>query len=349
MNEKNSFIERIKKKSKIDVITKDDVDKIKIQEFIDTGIYSLNALISGSPKKGLPAGKIIQFAGQQGVGKTLLSQEIMINAQKQGYIIIYYDSENAQDLDMLEKRGCDLEKFVYIPIDTVEDLKTSLLNIIEEKQEDEKIMVIIDSIGNLSTKKEIEDTLSNSEKKDMTRASQLKSFFRVITSRAGIKNIPIIIINHVYAAVNNFIPTSIPGGGSGSLYASSVIIELTKAQEKLSNGEVVGAIITAKTIKSRFSKERKKIKINVNFSKGINKYSGLLDLAIETKTLIDLGRGKYQYKDKKISKKDFSPEFFEKLLDEGFAEKLEKEFQYMNVNDLEFNDLIDVSIEEIEE
>lgn len=272
-----SFRERMLKASKSPYAGFfDDEDFGKIRDWIDTGSVVLNLVMSGDPFKGHPSGRVIQYAGPESVGKTYVCQETLINAQKQGYFVVYYDSELANDQESIIKRGINPDMLLYVPVPTVEDLITSLLNILEETDPNDKVMIIIDSIGNLSTKKELQDSTEGKDTRDMTRAQKLKALFRTATVQAGVKNIPIAAVNHVYANIGGglFGPSNVVAGGSGPAYASSGIFEFSKAQ--LKKGEdVVGGIFTARSVKNRFAREKTKVKFKITFGKGMSRYSGL--------------------------------------------------------------------------
>ena len=322
--------DRLKKatKSEYAAILSED-DTYVIRDWIDTGNYALNTLISGDPFKGFPSGRILQLAGPNSTGKTFINLEIVRIAQSQGWTVVYYDTEMAQDKNSFLERGIDIENLIYVPIDTVEKLSTSLFNILEEVEKDEKVMIVVDSIGNLSTIKEITDIQAENDKRDMTRAQKLKALFRTVTLRCGLKHVPLIGVNHVYASVGSFFPSNTVGGGSGSLYASSCIVELSKAQDKKGT-DVVGAIITCKSIKNRFAKEKQKIKININFNVGLDPYSGLLALAEEHGILPKTSTGRYLWKEKKLTKAAASkPEVMDEILhNEEFLAWLRAQFKY---------------------
>lgn len=179
----------------------DEGDYGKIRDYIDTGNVLMNCMLSADPDKGFPSGKIIQFAGPESVGKTFICLETVKAAQRAGYFIVYYDSEMANDAEGIIARGLDPASFLYVPVATVEELTTSLINILDEADPKEKLMVVVDSLGNLSTRKELQDSTDGSEKRDMTRAQKLRALFRTCTIKAGIKNVPFAAVNHVYAAV----------------------------------------------------------------------------------------------------------------------------------------------------
>jgi RecA/RadA recombinase len=332
--ETGSFIGRLKKAAKTeyaDVMS--DFDSIQPRDFISSGNYLFNALLSADINKGIPSGKVVSLTGPAGCGKTFTALEILKNAQKMGYTGILYDSEFANnDNEALKQRGIDTEKLLYIPIDTVENLKTSILNILEEITTNDKVMIIIDSLGNLSTNKEMNDSMDGSDKKDMTRAAQLKALFRTITMKAGVKQVSIVAINHVYAVVGAFFAQNVAGGGSGPAYMSSIVIEFSKAQDK-EGTDIVGAIITAKSVKNRFAKERSKIKFSINFNTGMNPYAGLLGFCEDEKIFKKDGQG-YIYKDVKYGRKELaSKAFWDNLLQAELGTYIHERFKYSSVVD----------------
>lgn len=307
-------------------------DEVQPREFISSGNYLLNCLLAADPNKGMPTGKIMTLAGPPGCGKTFTMFEIFKNAQKLGYTCVLYDSEFANnDKDALTARGIDIDNLLYIPIDTVENLKTSILNLVEEISPDDKVIIGIDSLGNLSTSKEMTDSIDGSDKKDMTRAAVMKALFRTITMKCGIKQIPVIGISHVYAAVGSFIPQNVVGGGSGIQYMSSIVIQMSKAQDKDSAG-VVGAVVTAKTDKNRFAKEKSKVKFTINFNTGMNPYSGLLGFFEEEKVFKKEGRS-YVYNGEKYGPKQLNKEFWDKELQGNLGEYLKNKFRYCSITD----------------
>jgi len=324
------------------VLMGEDDDRFEIKEWFDTGNLLLNALISADPYKGVPGGKIIQLAGPNSVGKTYFCLELLKATQKAGYFNILYDSEfannNKQDLI---KRGLDLDNLLWVGVDIVERLKTSVLKQLDEIQDGEKVAMMIDSIGNLSTIKEVTDSTEGNDKKDMTRAQQLKALFRTCTLKAGVKGVPMFLVNHVYAVVGSNVPTNQVGGGSGSLYMSSIILELSKAQDKNADGEIVGTWITCKSVKNRFARERQKIKVNINFKEGLGRYSGLFEFFYDEEEVFTRSGNYYKnpWTDHSLLKKDFTPEVWEEILKAGGADYLRNRFAYQS-------DAIDIPDEE---
>jgi len=252
----------------------------EVTEWIDTGNYHLNACVSGSLFGGWPNSRTCSIAGPSGTGKTFLVLNSVKRAIDMGYSVIYYDSEAAVDKDQMIKFGIDTSKVNYQPINTVQEFRTSVTTLTSKMQEVKraggktpKVMVILDSAGNLATQKEIEDAKSGSEKADMTRSKVLKSIFRIIMTPLADLKIPFIFTNHTYQT-QDFISRQVAGGGTGPEYAASIVLFLNKAQLKESTGEKAGIIVTAKPNKNRFAKPHN-IKFHLHFTKGMNRYVGL--------------------------------------------------------------------------
>ena len=276
-----SFADLNKEMSKISEYG-DTLDKSTISEidhFIPTGNFHLNACLTGSLFGGYPNNRAVALAGPSGTGKTYLILNAIKQAQKLGYSIIFYDSENAVDKHLVEKFGIDPKTFRYEPCNTVQEFRSSVTAItdvlIEQKKKGiklPKIMVVLDSAGNLATQKEIDDAKTGSSKADMTRAKLLKSTFRIIMTQFGICKIPFLFTNHTYQTQDLF-SRQVGGGGTGPEYAASIILFLGKA--KLKEGiEQTGIIVTAKPNKNRFAKPTP-IKFHISFNKGMNPYVGL--------------------------------------------------------------------------
>ena len=276
-----SFNDLNKEMSKIseygDTLDKSTVSKI--DHFIPTGNYHLNACLTGSLFGGYPNNRAVALAGPSGTGKTYLILNAVKQAQDMGYSIVFYDSENAVDLELVEKFGVDPSRFRYEPCNTVQEFRTSVTAITDTLMEQKKkgavlpkIMIILDSAGNLATQKEIDDAKSGSDKADMTRAKLLKSTFRILMTRMGICKIPFLFTNHTYMTQDLF-AKQVGGGGTGPEYAASIILFLGKA--KLKEGtEQTGIIVSARPNKNRFAQPLP-IKFHISFSKGMNPYIGL--------------------------------------------------------------------------
>ena len=249
--------------------------------FIDTGSYVFNALVSGSIYGGVPSNKITAIAGESSTGKTFfclgIVQHFLDSNPDAG--VIYFESESAISRQMIEDRGIDSQRMMIVPVTTVQEFRTQAIKILdkylEQKPEQRQpMMFVLDSLGMLSTSKEIEDSEAGKETRDMTRAQVVKSIFRVLTLKLGKADVPLLVTNHTYDVVGAYIPTKEMGGGSGLKYAASTIIYLSKKKEK-DGTEVVGNIIKCKAAKSRLTKENSDVETRLYYDRGLDKYYGL--------------------------------------------------------------------------
>ena len=260
-----------------DVISKSEFSKIT--EWIDTGNFHLNAVFSGDLFGGLPNNRTICLAGDSGTGKTFLLLNMVAQAQKMGYYIVYYDTEGAVDVDNIQSFGVDPERFDHQPVSDLAKFRTSITTMTKKLMEAKekgfttpKIMICLDSLGMLATTKEIDDAISGNTAADMTRAKSIRSLFRIITSDLTGLSIPFVFTNHTYASTGMF-PTINLSGGGGLVYSASVILALSKAQIK--DGAVqTGIIVSVKTLKNRFGKPIP-IKFHIRWDKGMNPYIGM--------------------------------------------------------------------------
>ena len=256
-----------------------------VDSFIDTGSYSFNALLSGSIYGGLPGNRITAIAGEAATGKTFFALGVVkhfLESDKNAGVI-YFESENAISKSMIESRGVDSNRLVVMPVATVQEFRTQSIKIIDkylEQPEDKRkpMMFVLDSLGMLSTTKEMEDTAAGKETRDMTRSQIVKSAFRVLTLKLGQANVPMIMTNHTYDVIGSMFPQKEMGGGSGLKYAASSIVYLGKRKEK-DGTEVVGNIIHCKNYKSRITKENAQIDVRLTYKEGLDRHYGLLDMA----------------------------------------------------------------------
>ena len=257
-----------------------------ITNYVDTGSYIFNALVSGSIYGGLPANKVTALAGESSTGKTFFALSVVRNFleanPKAG--VIYFETESAISKEMIESRGIDSKRMVLFPVATIEEFRTQACRILdkylkEPKDKREPMMFVLDSLGMLSTSKEMDDIANDKQVRDMTKSQTIKSVFRIITSKLGKLKIPMIVTNHTYKTMNPYGDPTDMGGGSGLKYAASTIITLTKSKEKDSSKEIIGNIIKVKTYKSRLTKENTQIATRLFFdSRGLDEYYGLLEL-----------------------------------------------------------------------
>ena len=266
-------------------LVEDGVEAGDVENFIDTGSYIFNALLSGSIHGGLPANKITALAGESATGKTYFLMGIVKNFldANPDAGVIYFESESAITKQMIVDRGIDAKRMVIVPVTTVQEFRTQAIRVLDtylaQNEADRKPMFLcLDSLGMLSTTKEVEDTTDGKETRDMTRAQVLKAAFRVLTLKLGKAKIPMVVTNHTYDVVGSMFPTKEMGGGSGLKYAASSIIYLSKKKEK-DGTEVVGNIVHCKNHKSRLTVENKMVDVRLTYDKGLDKYYGLLELA----------------------------------------------------------------------
>ncbi|AEC53087.1 UvsX [Synechococcus phage S-CRM01] len=278
--------------------------------FVDTGSYIFNALVSGSIFGGVSGNKITAIAGESSTGKTFFALAVVQNfldTHPNGSIV-YFDTESAITKSLLEDRNIDTSRVAIVNVATIEEFRNIALkacDIHTKKPESERtpLLFVLDSLGMLSTTKEVTDILDDKQVRDMTKAQLTKGAFRVLTLALGKANIPMIVTNHTYDVIGSYVPTKEMGGGSGLKYAASTIIYLSKKKEK-DGTEVIGNLIKAKTAKSRLSKENQEVTIRLFYDeRGLDKYYGLVDLAIEagiwTKTA-----GRIEVNGKKIYEKE---------------------------------------------
>lgn len=305
--------------------------------FIDTGSYVLNALLSGSIYGGLPNNKISCLAGDPATGKTFYAIGIasqFLRDHKDG-IVIYFDTEQAVTSDMFIERGIDPERIAVVPVATIEEFKTQSLKIVndilEQPEEDRKpIFMVLDSLGMLSTEKEMNDSAEGKNVRDMTKAQQTKATFRVLTLKLGKAKIPMLLTNHTYQVIGSYVPTKELGGGIGLKYAASNILTLSKSKDKTEEG-VVGNFIKCTNYKNRFVKENMQVETRLNYTSGLSRYYGLTDFAIKygifkkVSTRIELPDGTKVF-EKNL---DEDPEkYYTKDILDRLDKEIQKDFKY---------------------
>ena len=258
-----------------------------VDSFIDTGSYIFNGLLGGSIHRGLPSNKITAIAGESATGKTFFVLGMCKNFLDKNPDggVIFFESESAVTKDIIEERGIDSSRMVIMPVTTVQEFRHQAITVLDKyieqtAKERKPLLLVLDSLGMLSTTKEMEDTQAGKETKDMTRAQIVKAAFRVLTLKLGKAKVPLIITNHTYDVVGSMFPQKEMGGGSGLKYAACSIIYLSKRKEK-DGTEVVGNIIHCKNYKSRLTKENKVVDVRLTYDKGLDRYYGLLDLALK--------------------------------------------------------------------
>lgn len=323
-------------------IVADSKGAAEFEGYVDTGCYMLNAVLSGSLYGGLANNKITGLAGENSTGKTFIAlgmvREFLDADPTAG--VVYYDTEAAITKKMMEERGIDTRRVILAEPDTVQKFRHHAIKLVDKyietpKAKRPKMLMVLDSLGMLSTTKEVEDTADGKETKDMTRAQIIKAAFRILTLKLARAGIPMVCTNHVYAAMGSMYPTNEVAGGSGLKYSASSIAVLGKAKDK-DGTEVVGNFIRVKMLKSRLSKENSEVKLRLSYKTGLDRYYGLLDLAEEFKifkkisTRFELPDGRKVF-GKEINdhpEKYYTPEIMAKLEDAA-----RKKFSYGDQDD----------------
>ena len=297
------------------------------ETYVDTGSYIFNALCCGSILGGVSGNKITAIAGESSTGKTFFSLAVVqnfLNSNPDG-ICLYFDTESAITREVLESRGVDTKRTVVLNVVTIEEFRTKALQAVDKylklpEDKRQPMMMVLDSLGMLSTEKEITDALADKQVRDMTKSQLVKGAFRMLTLKLGQAKVPLIVTNHTYDVIGSYVPTKEMGGGSGLKYAASTIIYLSKSKEK-DGKDVIGNIIKAKTAKSRLSKENQQVSVRLYYDeRGLDRYFGLLELG-ELGGMWKNVAGRYEIDGKKVyakavyaePEKYFTQEVLEKL------------------------------------
>ena len=318
-------------------LVSEGVEAGDVHSYIDTGSYALNALLSGSIFRGLPSNKITALAGEAATGKTFFALGIVkhfLDKNKDGGVV-FFESESALTKDLVENRGINSKRIVIVPVSTVQEFRYQAIRVLDKyisqsEEERKPLMFVLDSLGMLSTTKEMEDTAEGKETRDMTRSQIVKAAFRVLTLKLGKAKVPMIMTNHTYSVIGSMFPQKEMGGGSGLKYAASNVVYLTRRKEK-EGKEVIGNIIHCLNYKSRLTKENARVDVKLTYDKGLDRHYGLLDLAIKhnifksVSTRIELPDGTKQYAKTINNEPD---KFFTKAILNKIDEAAKKEFLY---------------------
>jgi recombination protein RecA len=322
-----------------------------VKEWIDTGSMALNAIISGSLYGGIPMGRLSGFIGPESCGKTLMANKIMANAQKKGMHVAYFDTEGALDEETAKRLGCDPSKIKHVPSELTEQCRNQIikfLDMVVEKKLQGKVLIVIDSLGNLITTQEKKKIDEGSDTPDMgNRAKALKSMMRAITHSAAKANCPVVFTNHIYDDPSQLHPSALKkqAGGSGPLYMASVIVQMAKKTERVSDSknkdaneettflskDINGLTLRALTTKNRFVVPFLECEMYLNFRTGLNKYSGLVEMAEAYKVIEKQGH-RYVFDGEMLGFfKDWKTDetIWNKILPK-LEEKLQKELSFKN-------------------
>lgn len=321
-----SLLEKLMNKQ-TKVFTKDRTGKV---EFVPTDIPALNIALSGDIDGGLTSGFLI-ISGLSKTYKTMMSLK-MVSAYLKKYddaVCVFYDSEFGVTENYIKTFGIDPARMLHVETENIEQLKFDFVEKVNKIEKGEHVIFLIDSLGNLASKKEVEDAIDAKSVADMTRAKALRSLFRIITPILSIKNLPCIAISHVYNEMGLY-PKTVVSGGTAIQYASNNVWIVTKAMDK-DGTELEGFIFTINIDKSRFVKEKSKIPLTVSFETGIQKYSGILDFALESGHIIKPKNGWYQLKtdeSKNYREKDLDPILEQLVNDQSFKDWICTRFKY---------------------
>ena len=344
-----SILDKIKKNSSIKesaILSKSKFFNAK--DMIPTAVPIINVALSGKLDGGLTPG-LTMWAGPSKHFKTAFSL-LMAKSYLDKYedaALLFYDSEFGTPQSYFDSFGIDTNRVLHTPLTAIEQLKFDIMSQLTQLERGDKLIIIIDSIGNLASKKEVEDALAEKSVADMSRAKQVKSLFRMVTPHLSLKDIPMIVVNHTYKEIGMF-PKDIVGGGTGSYYSADNIFIIGRQQEK-EGTEVVGYNFIINVEKSRYVKEKSKIPVTVSFDGGISKWSGLLDIAIESGHVIKPSNGWYskvnvdsgEVEDKKFRIKETdAKEFWLPILKQkSFQEFIENKYRVASGNIMNYDDV----------
>ena len=353
-----SILDKIKKNSTIkDSSILSESKFFKKKDMIPTSVPIINVALSGRLDGGLTPG-ITMWAGPSKHFKTAFSL-LMAKSYMDKYedaALLFYDSEFGTPQSYFDTFGIDTKRVVHTPLTDVEQLKFDIMQQLQNVERGDHLIIVIDSIGNLASKKEVEDALEGKSAADMTRAKQMKSLFRMVTPHLNLKDIPMVVVNHTYMEIGMF-PKAIVGGGTGAMYSADNVYILGRQQEK-EGTEIVGYNFIINVEKSRYVKEKSKIPVSVSFDGGLSKWSGLLDLALESKHVVKPSNGWYakcdpetgevedkKYRIKETDSKDF---WLSILTSKSFYDFVKSKYSIGQGGQMMQEDELDKALEELE-
>ena len=353
-----SILDKIKKNSTIkDSAILSESKFFKKKDMIPTSVPIINVALSGRLDGGLTPG-ITMWAGPSKHFKTAFSL-LMAKSYLDKYpdaALLFYDSEFGTPQSYFDTFGIDTSRVVHTPLTDVEQLKFDIMQQLSNVERGDHLIIVIDSIGNLASKKEVEDAMEGKSVADMSRAKQMKSLFRMVTPHLNLKDIPLIVVNHTYMEIGMF-PKAIVGGGTGAMYSADNVYILGRQQEK-EGTEIVGYNFIINVEKSRYVKEKSKIPVSVSFDGGLSKWSGLLDLALESKHVVKPSNGWYskcdpetgevdpkKYRLKETDNKDF---WLSVLTSKSFYDFVKNKYSIGQGGQMMQEDELDKALEELE-
>lgn len=266
----------------------DGKNSAEFGSYVDTGCYIFNGVISGSLRGGMADNKVLAIAGESSTGKTFLAlgivKQFLDRDPRAG--VIYYDTESAVTRKMMTDRGIDVSRVIVSEPATLQDFRTKAITFLDKyaatpKKDRPPVLMVLDSLGMLSSSKELEDTAAGKDTRDMTKAQLIRGLFRVLRLKLAKLHIPMIITSHTYAVVGAYVPMQELSGGGGLKYAADNIIQLSKKKDKDKENDVVGVLLKARMYKSRLSRENQDVEMRLSYSSGLDRYYGLLQLGEE--------------------------------------------------------------------
>ena len=352
-----SILDKIKKNTTIkDSAILSESKFFKKKDMIPTSVPIINVALSGRLDGGLTPG-ITMWAGPSKHFKTAFSL-LMAKSYLDKYpdaALLFYDSEFGTPQSYFDTFGIDTKRVVHTPIKDVEELKFDIMQQLTNIERGDHLIIVIDSIGNLASKKEVEDALDGKSVADMSRAKQMKSLFRMVTPHLNLKDIPLVVVNHTYMEIGLY-PKAIVGGGTGAMYSADNVYILGRQQEK-DGTEIIGYNFIINVEKSRYVKEKSKIPVSVSFEGGLSKWSGLLEVALESGHVIKPSNGWYSkvdletgvVEDKKYRIKDTdSKDFWMSILTtKSFYDFIKNKYS-IGQGEVMMRDDLDKALEELE-
>ena len=352
-----SILDKIKKNTTIkDSAILSESKFFKKKDMIPTSVPIINVALSGRLDGGLTPG-ITMWAGPSKHFKTAFSL-LMAKSYMDKYedaALLFYDSEFGTPQSYFDTFGIDTKRVVHTPLTDVEQLKFDIMQQLSNVDRGDHLIIVIDSIGNLASKKEVEDAMEGKSVADMSRAKQMKSLFRMVTPHLNLKDIPLVVVNHTYMEIGMF-PKAIVGGGTGAMYSADNVYILGRQQEK-EGTEIVGYNFIINVEKSRYVKEKSKIPVSVSFDGGLSKWSGLLDIALESKHVVKPSNGWYakcnpdtgEVEDKKYRLADTNTKEFWMpiLMDKSFYDFVKNKYS-MGQTDMIQSDDLDATLAALE-
>ena len=342
-------MDKLKKNSKIsqtDILS--DSKFFTEQDMVQTDVPMVNVALSGSISGGITPGMTV-LAGPSKHFKTsfaLLMASAYLKEKKDG-VILFYDSEFGSPQSYFEEFDVDTDRVLHTPVANVEELKFDLVNQLEQLTREDNVMVVIDSIGNLASKKELEDALNEKSVADMSRAKALKGLFRMVTPYLTMKNVPLVAVNHTYKEIGLF-PKDVVGGGTGIYYSADNIWIIGRQQDKQGT-EIKGYHFVINVDKSRYVKEKSKIPISVSWEGGVQRYSGLLDVALAGGYVVKPSNGWYSVNgdEKKVRQADtLQKEFWTPIFeDTDFADFIKKQYSIGHEEQVSMDEIVEDAVD----